>query len=439
MADLSSPTRQQLRVLSACVLICTAVCAVDSNADDNYITAVEVKPGKSAPQADPAKDLFTPLTEADKAIGNSSEPTAEIAQPADPPAAVENADEEDREDVVRERFPSGAVKIERHLTQDADGNFLNHGAWTQWDEKGRLVARGEYRQGERHGKWFRRYDAKQASLFSEPANRGFELPYGTEAEFVDGKIHGTWVVFDARKRKICAWEFDAGQRQGRSVWYSPNGQIRQEVLFKNGQMDGDLRQLNADGKLVAVQTYIEGRRLATETKYHAPGKKKSEGPILYAATYTDVMYDWWTGSGEVVPPSKEQTNQRHGLWTWWYSNGKKQLEGRYENDLSVGDFRWWYANGQRQLRGDYVNGLQHGKFVWWFESGQKHREGKYNLGVPVDNWMEWTLDGRIVQTEDYRARGNATVESTAPEKLPAPQLLEEQTPIRMGAKKRVQF
>ena len=44
----------------------------------------------------------------------------------------------------------GAVKVERQVVQDAAGNYVNHGLWSQFDEKGRLVARGEVLVG---GTW----------------------------------------------------------------------------------------------------------------------------------------------------------------------------------------------------------------------------------------------------------------------------------------------
>src|SRR4029079_13842394 len=38
-------------------------------------------------------------------------------------------------EVIQERYPNRSVKVERQVTQDTDGNYINHGAWTMWDEK----------------------------------------------------------------------------------------------------------------------------------------------------------------------------------------------------------------------------------------------------------------------------------------------------------------
>jgi antitoxin component YwqK of YwqJK toxin-antitoxin module len=389
----------------------------------NFIAPATVKAGEAS--ADPVRrpDLHSLLrTDKEPAEEQPLKPSADSAETADA----------DGTEVIHERFPNRRVKIERHVAQDADGNYFNQGAWRQWDEQGRLVARGEYRDAKRHGKWFRWYDAKQAELFSEPAYRGFERPFGTEVELVAGELHGAWKVFDAKKRPVCTWQFENGERHGQSLWYLPGGQVRQEVNFKHGQMDGDLRQLNAEGKMAVRERYVEGRRLGREVKYHSANKKKSEGEMVFAETYAGMHYDWWTGSAEVVPAAKDRVNHRQGHWTWWYPNGQKQLEGRYENDQPAGKFTWWYSNGQRQLEGEYISGQQNGKFVWWYPAGQKQREGGYAMGVPVDNWRHWTAEGKIVQTEDYR-KGDSSLEPAHLD--PATTVVDEQPPVNMGAKK----
>src|SRR5262245_59309468 len=65
------------------------------------------------------------------------------------------ADEQPMVEVVRERYPDGKVKIERDVTVDADGNYVNHGAWRMWDDSGRLVAEGQFAMGRRSGQWSR--------------------------------------------------------------------------------------------------------------------------------------------------------------------------------------------------------------------------------------------------------------------------------------------
>ena len=163
-----------------------------------------------------------------------------------------------------------------------------------------------------------------------------------------------------RTRKVCEWEFDHGERSGKSVWYYPNGLKRREVDYRQGDIDGEVVEYSADQpqKVALREKYVDGRRLAAQVDNYAPGQKRAEGWILYAKENTKSNYDFWNGIAAIQVVGTEGQNQRHGLWTWWHKNGQKQMEGRYEADLPVGKFTWWYPNGQKQLQGEYIAGKQ---------------------------------------------------------------------------------
>jgi antitoxin component YwqK of YwqJK toxin-antitoxin module len=353
-----------------------------------------------------------PAIDTDVAHATATEIAPTIGVPAD--ATPINADDsasaaEESADagveVIRERYTNSAVKVERHVTQDAEGNYYNHGLWTQWDEKGHLVGSGEYRYGKRHGRWLRWYGQSDAPMLQGPLYKDFAPPFVAEANFEDGVLHGTWKVFDSKNHKVSEWEFDHGDRQGKSVWYYPNGQKRREVDYRQGQIDGEVLEWGPDYKLALREKYVDGRRLAPQVDNYSADQKRAEGWILFAKEITKSNYDFWNGVATIQVVGAEGVNQRHGLWTWWHKNGQKQMEGRYEADLPVGKFTWWYPNGQKQLQGEYVNGKQQGKFTWWHPTGQKQLEGAYVAGVLSGKWSRWNNDGHVVEVGDYSADG----------------------------------
>ncbi|HZZ72857.1 MAG TPA: hypothetical protein VFE24_11430 [Pirellulales bacterium] len=303
-------------------------------------------------------------------------------------------------EVIQERYPNRAVKVERQVTQDTDGNYINHGSWTMWDDKGRMVATGEFRNGVRHGAWSRWYGASEGEMFNAPLYKLFQAPFMAEANFVDGKLHGTWVVYDSKKRKCSEWNFENGERQGKSVTYFPSGNKMTEVEYKDGQINGDTLEWNAEGKQVAKETYMDGRRLAAKVDYYSPGVKRFEGVYLYARQINSTNYDWWNGKISVTAAGKEGIDQRHGMWTSWYRNGQKQLEGRYVEDAPVGKFHWWHPNGQKAIEGEYINGKQTSKWTWWHINGQKNIEGEYTNGNPSSKWTWWREDGHVTKVAD---------------------------------------
>lgn len=79
-------------------------------------------------------------------------------------------------EIVRERYSNSQIKTERHVTQDTNGNYINHGSWVRFDERGRMVGGGDYKLGLREGKWTRWFAANEGPLFSGPLSRTLPLP-----------------------------------------------------------------------------------------------------------------------------------------------------------------------------------------------------------------------------------------------------------------------
>ena len=71
-------------------------------------------------------------------------PVLQVESAADLGAAPEPKGE-----IIRERYPSRAVKIEREVIQDQAGNYVNHGTFRMWDPNGTLVLEGQYYFGKR--------------------------------------------------------------------------------------------------------------------------------------------------------------------------------------------------------------------------------------------------------------------------------------------------
>ncbi|HEX4130051.1 MAG TPA: hypothetical protein VHZ24_08405 [Pirellulales bacterium] len=314
--------------------------------------------------------------------------------PIDPASLVDA-----KVEIFQERYPNTNIKIERSVTRDADGNYINHGPWTFWDETGKPIMKGEYLANQLHGHWVRYFGATEGNIFTGPFFKGFEAPFVCQADFVGGLLEGTWTITDSRDWKVCDMTFEHDIQNGKMIWYYPSGEKRREVSFKDGQMDGELVDYAPDGAIASKETYIAGRKIGTEIESYSPGHKKSERQYTYASQ--KVKYNFLEGTSTPVKEADVKPKLAHGPATWWYQNGQKQLEGTYEHDEPVGKFTWWYQNGQKSAEGQYVNGMQDGQWVWWHQNGQKRYEGNYSVDNRVGKWMEWKTDGKIVAIEDF--------------------------------------
>lgn len=312
-------------------------------------------------------------------------------------------DDQRQTEIIRERYPNGNIKIERNITEDAAGNLVNHGRWTQWDQAGNVIGTGDFRMGKQHGRWVRYLGKNEGKMFSAAPYQQFERPFISEATFEEGKLQGTWYVIDARKRRIMQCEFEGDKPHGIATWWYASGQKMREVTYRNGKIDGELMEWNQSNQLVSADNYKEGRKHTVKVEWYAPGKKKAEGPYLMARQITEETYDWWTASVTSKSIGKEGVDQRHGNWTWWYPNGMKKMEGAYEENQPHGKFVWWYPNSQKYIEGSYSKGKQEGNWIWWHPNGLTQFKGEYIAGAQHGRWTGYDEAGKLIEVQDFTA------------------------------------
>ena len=192
-------------------------------------------------------------------------------------------------EVVRERYPDGKVRIERQVTLNGDGNYVDHGAWKQFSTTGDVVAEGQYNFGQRVGSWTRWIGYNDSSLLKEVPFKQFKAPFMSQANFVDGKMDGDWIITDANERKVLTVTFNAGQRNGMATTWLPNGNVYRQMTYHDSVPVGEMLEINPKtGELAKAATYDNGRKVITRTERYPHGRQmKSE--IMYLAAKSVVQ------------------------------------------------------------------------------------------------------------------------------------------------------
>jgi len=329
---------------------------------------------------------------------------------------TETSDDETEVEVIRERYPNRAVKIEREVTQDAEGNYVNHGSWKMWDAQGSVVAEGQYHFGQRVGVWNRWYRTGEVELLKTAPYSSFQGPFISQASFDQDQLNGKWCIFDSHQHKISEFEFADGERHGNFTWWFSSGQKMRECHYDGGELNGQFLEWGQDSRLILQVAYEHGRRLGSRAENYPAGGKKSDGLYLFAKEVVQTPDDWWNAKPAAY--TKQGNDERHGHWIVWYSNGQKEVEGEYDHDIQVGEFTWWHANGQRTIQGEYRDGEQQGRWVWWHENGQKSIQGEFKQGHPIGKWTWWNEDGKVARASEMAQGAGEVVEKT-PAPLPS--------------------
>ncbi len=332
-----------------------------------------------------------------KVLDDPPKPTPVVeATPVSPPSEAAKPESQEPE-LVTERYPNGALKIERQVSVDDQFNYVNHGIYKEYDRDGNLIRTGQYRMGTQEGRWIQYFKAGEGSLFSGELSSQFPGPFVSKADFVDGKLHGTWNITSKAGHKVIEWQIDRGVRHGRACWYHPNGKPRQEGRYNHGVPVGLFHEWDPSGTLIRSVTYLDGRPLTRKIHWHNRNQKAYEGTVLPGRDVPKLVFDWWNTSVTSDLATTTLPEQKHGRWTAWYPNGQTKVEGQYCRGVPVGKFAWWYENGQKQADGQYVNGLRTGIWVTWHQNGLKESFGEYAGGVIVGKSRRWDPNGKLVK------------------------------------------
>jgi antitoxin component YwqK of YwqJK toxin-antitoxin module len=335
-------------------------------------------------------------------IAKVGEPTAAIAPRSEPKGgdSSDAAKIEAAVELVQERNASGAVKIEREMTQDASGDYVLHGAWRYYDENGRLIIDGRFVQGQREGLWRRFYRASEAVQLTTAPYKDFSRPLISAATFRAGRMHGTWTITDSQDRKVHEIELDNGERDGPAIWYYPSGGVFAVAHYEHGSPNGEMIQFAADGVVIATETYERGRKISKRTEYHDEAHQvKQEMTFLHSELTSKTPDNWDTL--ELATFEVRGRDQRHGPYSIWHANGQLARQGEFDLDAPVGGLNAWYSNGQKQLEGTYVDGRQEGVWTWWHANGQKAASGEYHDARPHGKWLWWNATGELAHKTDF--------------------------------------
>jgi len=324
-------------------------------------------------------------------------PAAELRAEA---AAAPGAESAPKAELIVERYPSGAIRIEREMIQDAAGNYLLHGAWRFFDEQGRLLLDGRFDRDQKVGSWRRFYQGHETKLLTAAPYKDFSPPFISAATFQAGQLHGTWTMTDNQQRKMHEIALARGERQGEATWYYPSGAAFLRTTYEAGIPSGNLTKFAADGSQASQENYQYGRKLAAKIEYHDQARqlKKHEIMHLFAALAVKTSDNWDTGT--LATYESRGHDERHGPFSIWHANGQLARQGEYDRDQPVGKVAAWFANGQQQLEGQYADGQQSGVWTWWHENGQRAASGAFSGGVAVGGWSWWNTAGKIAQRSD---------------------------------------
>jgi antitoxin component YwqK of YwqJK toxin-antitoxin module len=200
------------------------------------------------------------------------------------------------EHAISEKYPDGAVRVERRVVKLSDDQVINHGKYTEYHPNGKKFSEGNYVNGVHDGTWNFWHDNGQ--LAKTVVFKNGRADGSWETHRADGSLHakktykdnlrdGTWVVYyeDGKTPKF-EQEFVDGKADGFRKMYYANGQLRQESQYKDNMLDGLMTEFDDKGRKIAEATFTKNKLNGKLIRWGSDGKQTEQ-------TFRD---------GKLVPP-----------------------------------------------------------------------------------------------------------------------------------------
>lgn len=389
----------------------------------------------------------------------------------------------DSTNYVRYNYPSGNISSEGFIRENqpdgywktyyengilkSEGNrkdFLLDGIWKFYDIEGNLTLEIEYKKNEKNGirtTYFKEEIITEA--FANDIKQGYTkhfYPDGSikkELFFMDGLEEGIAREFDTLGVVITLYQYKRGflisreiinrtnpqgNKNGTWITFFDNGKIRLEEQYRNGILNGFVKEWDETGNLLYIHKYNNGELQADadEVKqydirydYYENGKVKIIGS--YRNNIPDGVRREYNESGKIIKgyifrngimqaegiidekglkqgPFKEyyengsllgeglyRDSKKIGAWKFYYQDGKTEQVGTFDNrGQQIGTWKWFHLNGLIWIEEEYINGQREGIYTEYDTIGKVIVQGEYFDGEETGFWF-WEIG-------DTRDEGN---------------------------------
>ena len=301
-----------------------------------------------------------------------------------------------------------------------------HGSYVEWDETGKEIINGKYKNGKPIGKWTWYYtnvpkhahrvkcktiDYKNGLMHGKYLEWHRDGREWKRFNYKDGRLNGEYIKHRKDGSKYYIGNYKNGKRFGDWVYFYHNdAKKREEIYGKEEKLEGNVKEYHFGGDGIAWDE-VQNPQVSSET--------------MYKDGYKDGIHKEWKSDGTVLRKGKYSLDMKEGKWEYYHESddGKTsnlRLRVHFQKDKKVGKSIEYYKNGNLKeskiydrlgkLHGDYeeyfVSGTirakgnmrgdeMEGKWNFYYHNEQKEMELELKQGVPVGNVKIWFDNGTL--------------------------------------------
>lgn len=198
---------------------------------------------------------------------------------------------------------------------------------------------------------------------------------------------------------------NAGNKDGAWIFYHQNGEISEEVIYKDGKINGSFKVYYDNGNIKREGTFTDGLQEGIQKEYNAAGMLTSSTglkrdlldgkfTLFYDLGKDFKNYEGFYREGKITDSLLE-----------FYDNGVIASRKKLTDNITNGNVTSYYRNGKIASAEKLNNNTRDGEFKVFFTDGKLRQEGQYKEGTEVGLWRSFYKNGVIEEELQYDEKG----------------------------------
>ncbi len=335
-------------------------------------------------------------------------------------------------------YPSGK--------QSSTGSFKNGkpiGLWTNFYESGQKSSEGIWKENGLDSIWIfytKKGEIERSISYANNLKNGPYLKYDSlqkiefDGLYVNDTLQGPFRKFlngllieegNYKNGKLngVLREFDASGEVKRIVNYNDDEEIdeRQINRLVNGRREGLWEFYDKEGKLVKQELYKNGELVKDdsdptlsftfEKEYHASGNLKSQYAVKdglkngaksnFDENGIQLASEIYKNDTLMATGWFTSDGSKDSLWQFYYPNREIQSKGKFKDGMKEGMWIYYFPNKAIEQKGRYHNDLPTGEWTWNYPNGQVRRLESFFKGRYEGDIIDYDTTGAIIQKQTY--------------------------------------
>lgn len=191
--------------------------------------------------------------------------------------------------------------------------------------------------------------------------------------------------------------------------YYENGNLKSELRYKDGHLNGECRWYFPNGKPELSINYVMDTLQGESLRWYENGFMQSR--CFYKDNEYDSVFESYNVTGKLLKKEYYKKGVKHGALTQWYDSGKLFIEGNYNEGMFDGRWIIYYENGSVGSTATYNkgSGVQIGYSpdgimmtkIQYNDNEKNGEELRYNRQGEVMEILIWD-DGELVEKIDKK-------------------------------------